>query len=154
MPFIESDLENLIIDQIKNKDYEYVYGPQKEKLSIVYWCTESEFTFDIPCRIDVENVKVETECDMYRLCSPNYSGLFEFNIAKNGGLSFFNIDCSYKPYQPYIHINPNFGGLYGQDFNDSRGLICGGDFSLSFSSHSVMIRLDLVFSEFILLEVR
>ena len=120
----------------EHEDYEYVYGPQKEKLSIVYWCTESEFTFDIPCRIDVENVKVETECDMYRLCSPNYSGLFEFNIAKNGGLSFFNIDCSYKPYQPYIHINPNFGGLYGQDFNDSRGLICGGDFSLSMTTNA------------------
>ena len=31
MPFIESDLENLIIDQIKNKDYEYVYGENLER---------------------------------------------------------------------------------------------------------------------------
>ena len=35
------------------------------------------------------------------------------------------------PYNPYIHINPIFSGLYGQDFNDARGLVCGGDFSLA-----------------------
>ena len=52
------------------------------------------------------------------------------NAAKNGGVSFFNIDCTYKPYNPYIHVNPNFGRLYGGDFDDSRGLIVGGDFSL------------------------
>ena len=27
-------------------------------------------------------------------------------------------------------MNPDFNLLYGQDFNDQRGLICGGDFSL------------------------
>ena len=31
MPFIESDLENLIIDQIKNKNYEYVYGENLDR---------------------------------------------------------------------------------------------------------------------------
>ena len=34
------------------------------------------------------------------------------------------------PYKPYIHINPNFKSLYGTDWNDSKGLLCGGDFSL------------------------
>lgn len=67
---------------------------------------------------------------MYRLCSPNFNGQFEFSAAMNGGVNYFNVDCSYKPFNPYIHINPNFGGLYGEDFDDARGLICGGDFSL------------------------
>ena len=67
---------------------------------------------------------------MYRLVSPNYNGQFEFSAAMNNGVESFNVDCSYKPFNPYIHINPNFKNLYGQDFNDSRGLICGGDFSL------------------------
>ena len=67
---------------------------------------------------------------MYRLVSPNYNGQFEFNVAMNGGMTKFNVDCTYKPYSPYIHINPDFGLLYGSDFNDARGLICGGDFSL------------------------
>ena len=48
----------------------------------------------------------------------------------NGGMTKFNVDCAYKPFNPYIHINPDFGLLYGSDFNDARGLICGGDFSL------------------------
>ena len=51
-------------------------------------------------------------------------------MAKNGDISYFNVDCSYKPFNPYIHINPEFGKLYGRDFNDARGLICSGDFSL------------------------
>lgn len=75
--------------------------------------------------------KVMNECEMYRICSPNYNGAFEFSPAKNNGVSYFNVDCEYKPFQPYIHVNPNFGGMYGSDFDDARGLICNGDFSLT-----------------------
>lgn len=78
-----------------------------------------------------EDTKLSNECDIYRLCSPNYNGQFEFSLAKNGEIKYFNVDCSYKPFSPYIHVNPNFDKLYGKDFNDARGLICGGDFSLS-----------------------
>lgn len=93
-----------------------------------------KFTFDIPYSYNVEDYKVVNQCDFVRLCSPNWNGIFEFNPAKNDGVQSFNVDCTYKPYQPYIHINPNFKGLYGKDFNDARGLICGGDFSLGFVS--------------------
>lgn len=78
----------------------------------------------------MDEVKVESECSFYRLCSPNYNGQFEFNRAKNGGIDYFDIDCTYKPFSPYIHVSPNFGGLYGRDYDDVRGLICGGEFSL------------------------
>ena len=74
-------------------------------------------------------LKLDNECRLYRLVSPNYSGEFEFSVAKNKGIDFFNVDCTYKPFNPYIHVNPNFKGLYGADFDDSRGLICNGDFS-------------------------
>ena len=79
---------------------------------------------------EAEDLKVSNECDFIRLSSPNYNGQFEFSVAKNGSVEFFNVDYTYKPFQPYIHINPNFKGLYGEDYNDARGLICGGDFSL------------------------
>lgn len=79
-------------------------------------------------------LKLDNECNMYRLISPNYQGEFEFSVAKNNGVDFFNVDCSYKPYNPYIHVNPNFKGLYGKDFNDGRGLICNGDFSFGMIS--------------------
>lgn len=82
-------------------------------------------------KLTAENLKISNECDMFRLCSPNYNGQFEFSLAKNGNIEYFNIDCSYRPFNPYIHLNPNFNKLYGRDFNDARGLVCGGDFSLT-----------------------
>ena len=81
--------------------------------------------------IIITDTKVQSECDFYKLCSPNWASEFSFNAAKNGGVEYFNIDCEYKPYTPYIHVNPNFGMLYGRDFDDARGLILSGDFSLS-----------------------
>lgn len=93
------------------------------------------FTFNITdaqYKIDITDKKVQNQLDMWRLCSPNYASVFEFNAAKNNGVQFWNVDCHYKPYQPYIHVNPNFQYLYGsRDFNDTRGLICSGDFSLT-----------------------
>ena len=79
---------------------------------------------------DFVNYKIDNECRVYRLCSPNYNGLFEFSVAKNRGVNRFNIDVTLRPQNPYIHINPNFKYMYGSDFNDARGLICQGDFSL------------------------
>lgn len=94
--------------------------------------TQSSFALniDLDNPIMISDYKVESECDLYRLCSPNYAGLFEFNAAKNGGVATFNVKCTYKPFNPYIKLYPNFSRLYGNDYNDARGLICNGDFSL------------------------
>lgn len=104
---------------------------------VIIWCEYSNFNFEIRHSIitsTLNNVdfKVANECDFYRLCSPNYSGTFEFKATSNYGVSAFEVNCSYKPYQPYIHLNPvfNANGLYGGDYNDQRGLVCSGDFSL------------------------
>lgn len=115
---------------IMNAKVDYITNTDNTNIGIILWATSSSFTFNIPYSITVTNPKVENETDMYRLVSPNYNGQFEFSAAMNNGVENFNVDCSYKPYNPYIHINPNFKNLYGQDFNDARGLICGGDFSL------------------------
>ena len=93
-----------------------------------------EFTIDditIPAKTSVIDVKLSNECDMYRLCSPNYNGQFEFSPAKNGGVSGFNVSYTLKPFSPYIKVAPIFNQLYGGNFGDARGLICGGDFSMS-----------------------
>ena len=47
-------------------------------------------------------------------------------------IDYFNVDITMRPQNPYIHMNPNFkqAGLYYNDYDDARGLICGGDFSL------------------------
>ncbi|MBO7079088.1 MAG: hypothetical protein J6W64_04700 [Bacilli bacterium] len=80
---------------------------------------------------DATYLKIADTCDFQRLVSPNYNGMFQFKKSKMiDGVHNINIDCTYKPYQPYIKLNPDFSGLYGQDWNDSTGLICNGDFSI------------------------
>ena len=79
------------------------------------------------------DIKISNECDFMRLTSPNFNGMFEFKLSKlnQQKINYINVDCTYKPYNPYIKLNPDFSGLYGADFNDSTGLILGGDFSLA-----------------------
>lgn len=115
---------------IKSAKHDIIKDSNDATLGVILWATTSAFTIDIQHEIVVTDPKIESQTDIYRLTSPNFNGQFEFNAAKNGGVESFNIDCNYKPFNPYIHVNPNFKLLYGQDFNDARGLICGGDFSL------------------------
>lgn len=114
------------------------YTPIKKGSETVYWMfwsTSNSGTFNIELPLITPNKKISNQCDMYRLVSPNYSGQFEFNLAKNGGsVDYFNVDYTYLPVSSYIHVNPNFNGLYGKDYNDARGLICQGDFSIMYLS--------------------
>ena len=104
----------------------------KSVLGKIYWATKSSFSkiIQLDKPIGVKNKKIEHICDKYRLVSPNYNGQFEFTAAANNGISGFNVDATYLPLNPYIRVAPIFGGLYGKEFGDARGLICGGDFSL------------------------
>ena len=105
-------------------------------VSYMLWCKTSNFSFNIMEGIDIPSdaisFKVEHETSFCRLVSPNYNGSFEFKPTSNYGVEYFEVSCSYKPFQPYIHVNPHFtqSGLYGGDYDDQRGLVCGGDFSL------------------------
>lgn len=126
----------------ENRDYQII-DDGNSPFGFILYPDKATFTFDItkgilpyipaPQQSDYEKsiqMKLSNECDIYRLCSPNYNGQFEFSVAKNGFVSRFNVDCLYQPNLPYIHVNPNFRSLYGSDFDDARGLICSGDFSL------------------------
>lgn len=112
------------------------YAPILEETNTVGYvlhATLSSFTrkINLDKPIIIKDYKMENETDLYRLCSPNYNGVFEFSAAMNGGVAYFNVACTYKPYNPYIKLYPNWGRLYGtSNQNDARGLICGGDFSL------------------------
>lgn len=81
-------------------------------------------------RNDPVDVKVQNECEFIRLNSPNYASSWEMSVAKNEGISWINVAATYKPYNPYIKVYPDFKGLYGSDFNDQRGLVLAGDFSI------------------------
>lgn len=125
------------INSTDTKRYTFVENESNEAKYVLFWATASSGTFNITnLEIDEsENLKIDNQCDFYRLVSPNYNGQFEFNRAKNGGkIEGFNVDYTYLPYSSYIHVNPFFGGLYGKDYDDARGLICQGDFSIMYLS--------------------
>lgn len=121
---------------LKNTQYQIITTSELEGdpgAGYVIWCDKSSFEIILDneeYKIKIDNVKQQNETDMWRLCSPNYSGIFEFNAAKNGGVDRWYVNCQYKPFNPFIHVAPNFKNLYGADFKDSRGLLLGGDYSM------------------------
>lgn len=90
--------------------------------------TGADYTLSIPS--DPLQARIYGETHSWRLCSPNQASMFDFSAVKNEGIKGYNIDIAFKPFTPYICVAPIFNGLYGSNFNDGRGLILSGDFSL------------------------
>lgn len=117
--------------------------------SFIYFCPKSEFEtnlyftkglgrylwgeyWDIPVSGDSKTQKSTMK---YRLSSGNYAAMFDFTPDMNGGVRNFKAYCNYKPYKPFIKVNPLFSYLYGDEsFRDANGLILSGDFSLTVMS--------------------
>lgn len=127
----------------------YLQGTTTE-VGFILWCNDSSFSFDIK-KTDIKNLEIDdllkfpfvitnykedSQLSLCRLSDPSHTQVFEFNPAKNGGISKFHVQCTYKPNSPYISIHPDFGRLYGKDYDDTRGLICGGDYSLPIVSNA------------------
>lgn len=131
---IKSNRVMTLVGLGENLDYDYIIEDPDgvpEKVGIVFYPEEDSDSFIISQSFDIDtSKKYDSNCKMLRICSPNYQGSFDFNVAKNDGVSSFIAQWTYKPFTPFIRVAPSFGGLYGQEFNDQRGLICGGDFSL------------------------
>ena len=150
-----------ITNSIHSNIVQVLEGVEGDPVNMIFWCTDSKFTFNkfldnyfllqsdgsykqdvitdlinekVKLASNVDDIKVRNQTDMIRLAAPNYSSFFDFNSQKNRGVEYINVDCTYKPYQPYMHLNPNFKGLYGADYNDVRGLICGGDYSIAITT--------------------
>lgn len=143
-------------DYLVDIDYSFLYKDGTDPIypannyGVIFFCKHSSFSTTISSFLRPEysindelpvsdlfptdDVKIRSETQFCRLTSPNYAGSFEFKPVKNGGVSAFKVDCAYKPYTPYIQVQPDFDWLYGSDYNDARGLICGGDFSLPSTS--------------------
>lgn len=123
-------------------ELDFTYVKQGDtNVAVIFNCRQSKFskiistTNRLPDSVvfDESNPiekKVKNECSFLRICSPSGSNSFDFSPMMNKGLTSFTIDCTYKPYTPYIRVCPTFSGLYGKDYGDTRGLIVQGDFSL------------------------
>lgn len=132
------DLTGVLYSKIR------LQGTETE-VGFILWCNNSSFTNTIQLKkpLVIKNYKEESSLDLYRLSDPSHTQVFEFNAAKNDGVSAFHLTCTYKPYSPYINIHPYFNRLYGKnglngggDYDDTRGLICGGDYSLPITSNA------------------
>lgn len=128
--------ENGAVRLSNEKQYSWINDPDGNHLGVILNVPRAKFSFDITqytfnSGSTAITKKLNNQCDKWRLTSPNYSNYFDFSVEKNNGIQYFNVDCEYKPFTPYIHINPNFNNLYGYDDNSPRGLVLGGDFSLS-----------------------
>lgn len=84
--------------------------------------------------ITVTDIKKDSATQTARIVSPNGNGVWEFVPAKqvysDGAKTDFKFNMTCKPYQPFIKVEPSFGRLYGNNYQDARGMICTGDFSL------------------------
>lgn len=122
------------MDKTNHIDYEYLIetiGQTDYSRGVISFCDVStkEQVLSQYATV-IGNPKIANQCNTWRLCSPNYASVFEFNAAMNGGVDGYNIRYTYKPYNPFINVAPVFNKLYGRDFKDNRGLILAGDFSL------------------------
>lgn len=114
---------------------EYSYITQNStNVGVIFNISNSTRNFTITAPktpyLQPTNLKLASCTTFARLVSPNYNGDFQFTPARNQGVSYFTVDTTIKPYQPYIHVAPAWGGLYGTITNRPMGLICGGDFGL------------------------
>lgn len=118
-------------------DFNLVRDANSNIVQYLLWANVSSFQLSIPYKIEVPTdsikFKIDNETKFVRLTAPNYSASFEFKPTMNYGVDGFEVNCTYKPFQPYIHVSPIFTneGLYGGDFIDQRGLVCSGDFSIT-----------------------
>lgn len=121
----------LLLDETDPKSVTWIKDANDQTISFIYWGAPQTFSFDLATSIaELPDRKIDNETRFCRLSAPNYSASFDFSIAKNRGVTGFSITCTYRPYQPHIQVRPIWGGIYGTNFNDARGLICGGDFSV------------------------
>ena len=133
VPYVPQQFD---VTNITNLDKIYCYtgGDASNRINyaVGFRLPSASFTLDYNLTLPSVNInnKISNETQLYRLVSPNGVGEYEFSPSKNGGFTGFEVDCTLIPFNPYIKVNPRFGWLYGTDFNDFRGLILGGDFSL------------------------
>lgn len=130
------------IDQTNITDFaktycEHLASGVQTKSAVAFMLQAASFSLELDLDIEFDSdYKMSNETEVFRFVSPNGVGDYEFSPAKNGGVTAFEVDCTLIPFNPYIKINPVFGNLYGGDYNDYRGLICQGDFSMPILSNS------------------
>ena len=108
VPYINFDSNNITTQSV-------TYATRgSSKLAIAIKLTSASFNYSQSVSVPMRsNIKIGNEVDVYRFCSPNGIGAYEFSPYKNGGLSSYEADVTLIPFNPYIKVHPIFSGLYG-----------------------------------------
>lgn len=131
-------------------DCKYIYVSNVIK-SFIYFCSYSEFESNLYLNSEPNDIqrlsadymdipqsgepKMQKTLKKYRISGGNYASMFDFTPDMNGGVKNFKVYCNYKPYKPFIKVNPIFNYLYGKEqFKDPNGLIVSGDLSATIIS--------------------
>ena len=129
-----TDPDNPYVQYGVTPRYSVIRSSSNTGAGILIWCASNTGSFNLyENGLTLTNKKMQNQTQTIRFSSPNYASQFDCNIAKNNGIRTINVDYTYLPYQPYIHLSPIFNGLYGGEYNDARGLILSGDFSISYT---------------------
>lgn len=141
-----------VIDIVADSAYRYTMitqtvSGQTENKGVIIWSLASNghieylFTSEHMYKIfKIDNLKISNQTDKIRLCSGSYNSAFEMIPARNVlegedvGIWQFSADFTYIPYNSYIHVYPYFSRLYGDNFEDCRGLVDQNDKSISYLS--------------------
>ena len=133
LPYCPFGIDSTTYTSTDAKEYSYIKttGSNPTNVGVIFNVSSiSRQTFTVPLSIPVTDVKVDNETKFCRLVSPDFSSIYEFSPAKNRGVDYIKIDMTLKPFQPYIHLAPNFKGLNGSDFDDAKGLVTTLNYSL------------------------
>lgn len=136
VPYLMKKEGDKKVFEYRENDCTYIEDGGGNPIGSIFWAFSSQFSFEIPYDITLPNNAIEQKlisvCDKYRLCSPNMASFFDFDPVKNNGVTAIEVDCYYKPFTPYIHLNPKFSGIYGGETGyEVRGLDLSGNFSLT-----------------------
>ena len=145
---LTEDYDYVVVEDSDQEEITRIIFPQQSKQNFIInkWTYKSGLYIDDYMNYEwvlrgYENesigTKVLDQTYIFRFASPNYASLFEFSIAKNKNVvDYITVNLNYKPYTPFIRVAPNFQGIYGAEYTDYRGLICGGDYSLAMISNA------------------
>jgi len=145
---------NKVIDIVADSSYRYTMITQTVSVQtvnkgILIWSLASnghieelKTSEDISEIFNINNLKISNQTDKIRLCSGSYNSAFEMIPARNViegdteriGIRKLSADFTYIPYNSYIHVYPYFSRLYGDNFEDCRGLVDQNDKSISYLS--------------------
>lgn len=97
----------------------------------IKYLTQRDNSYTINLTIPTKNRFIAKESQMIRLSSPSFGSSMDITPYINNGVNQLKVKLSAKPLGSIIYCQTNYGGIYGENFDDKRGFIINEDFGIS-----------------------